>query len=105
MGVDGNTYTVHNPVTHDELEVHLDRLKGYRSDYIDSDEDIAVLDKQLWLVDNVVAHRGSPRKRSAMTFKVQWQDFGPEYDTWEPYANVKTLAAFATYCKTKKLKF
>jgi len=63
-----------------------------------------VLDSHFWEVLSIVAHRGTPRKRSKMVFKVRRQDFGPEDDTWVPYANVKTSRALLDYCKANNLK-
>mmetsp|Transcript_22086 Transcript_22086/g.57630 ORF Transcript_22086/g.57630 Transcript_22086/m.57630 type:complete len:324 (-) Transcript_22086:593-1564(-) len=102
---DRNTYTIRDVLTGADQDVHVDRLKLYRPDPVDDAATVATLDDQLFLVESISAHRGSPRSKSAMTFKVRWQGFSPEDDTWEPYAFVKSTEAFQAYTKRAKLKF
>ena len=86
-------------------QVHVERLKPYIHDLIDSDLDVATLDNELYVVDFIVAHRRSFNRRSKMQFKVRWQGHSSDSDTWEPYKNVKTLEALGTYMSENNYKF
>jgi hypothetical protein len=61
----------------------------------DNDEDI---------VDHIVDHRiipgGSVKKRTTLEFRVRWFGYDENADTWEPYVNVRELAALDVYCQT-----
>ena len=50
-------------------------------------------------VETILAHRGNPLKTSTLKFKVRWKNFGPTYDTWEPYESCAELAAMDRYLK------
>jgi len=97
VAVDRNTYTVRDVLTGADQEVNVDRLKPYVPDPVDDEDTVATLDEQLYLVESISAHRGSPKSKSAMTFMVRWKGFSAEDDTWEPYAFVKSTKAFSAY--------
>eukprot|EP00035_Acanthoeca_spectabilis_P019224 m.417294 g.417294 ORF g.417294 m.417294 type:complete len:556 (-) comp16833_c0_seq13:1162-2829(-) len=102
--IDGNTHVLRSPLGGDDREVHTDRLKPYKPDPVDSAAEIAILDQQLWLVEKIIDHKGSPRTPSKMMFLVRWQDFDARDDTWEAYTDLSDLAALEDYCKSKNLK-
>lgn len=105
VAVRGNTYDCEDILTLERSEFDVSRLKLYKHDSAIAAEEIATWDEQTFLVDEILAHRGSPKKRTQMQFKVRWQGYGPEHDTWEPYTSVKTLEAFQRYKTTTGLKF
>mmetsp|Transcript_49331 Transcript_49331/g.124040 ORF Transcript_49331/g.124040 Transcript_49331/m.124040 type:complete len:112 (-) Transcript_49331:645-980(-) len=48
-------------------------------------------------VEAIVDHRGSPRNKSQLKFRVRWKGYEPDEDTWEPYASVKDCEALDVY--------
>jgi transposase InsO family protein len=102
--VNGDIYTCAEVLSNATMQVHVERLKLYRHDAAVSAEEAATWDSQSFLVEKILAHRGSTRKKTAMSFKVRWEGFGPEDDTWEPYSAVKDLEVFQLYKKSENLK-
>jgi hypothetical protein len=88
-----------------EEDFHLDRLQLFSSDPNVSDEEVATWDQTSYLVDSIIDHSGTPKKRTKMRFLVRWLGFGPDGDTWEDYSNVKHTEAFTQYAQLKNLKF
>ena len=39
-----------------------------------------------------------------MTFKVKWLGYGPEHDSWEPYANLRDIGKLHEYLITNRMK-
>jgi hypothetical protein len=105
MERNGNTYDCEDILTQQRSEFDVSRLKVYNHDLVVDAEEVATWDEQTYLVESILAHRGSPKKRTKMSFLVRWKDYGPEFDTWEPYMSVKTLEAFQKYADQAKLKF
>ena len=105
MSIAGNTYECQDVLTQETSEFDVSRLKLYKHDEAVAAEEAATWDDERFLVEDMLDHRGSPKSRTKMKFKVRWQGFGPESDTWEPYALVKTLEVFQRYKTVKKLKY
>ena len=63
--------------------------------------EVASRDNEEYAVDAILDHRVKPRghikKRSTLEFLVAWLGYSEEYHSWEPYANVKDLAALQDY--------
>ena len=70
---------------------------AYVSDPERDDLSVASVDRREYVVEKIVAHRGSPKKKSKMTFRVHWEGWPDSEDTWEPYSTVKDLAALDVY--------
>jgi hypothetical protein len=58
---------------------------------------LAAADRDEFIVEFIVDHRGSMKKPSKLEFKVRWQGYDESEDTWEPYRGVKELTALDTY--------
>jgi hypothetical protein len=97
IAVDGNDYTIKHLLSNKELQVHLERLKLYVQDPAIPNKEVSTFDDLTWQVESIVAHRGSPRSKSKMLFKVRWSGFDESNDTWESYSNVKQLEPFQLY--------
>jgi len=97
--IEGHRYVCEDLRTKLPREYNIERLKKYVHDPARDDLSVAAVDLEEFVVDSIVAHRGSPKKKSKMEFLVRWQGYGPEADTWEPYKNVKELAALDEYAR------
>ena len=42
------------------------------------------------------------KKGPALLFKVRWEGYGPEDDTWEPYVNVSRTGELDDYLRTSE---
>ncbi len=73
------------------------RLKKYIQDPQRDNVQVAAVDHQEYIAEAIIAHRGSPKKKSKMEFLVRWAGYSEEENTWEPYAGVKDLAALDAY--------
>jgi hypothetical protein len=105
---EGSTYEVQN-LNHSKqtMKVHVSRLTPFRYDknYTDPNE-IALSDDEEFIVERIVQHRvkGDTRakltsntRRSGIEFEVKWEGYAPEANTWEPWRNLRNVAATHTY--------
>ena len=58
---------------------------------------LAAADKDEFVVEMIVDHRGSIKKRSKMEFRVRWQGYDETEDTWLLWKEVKDLVALDIY--------
>jgi hypothetical protein len=47
---------------------------------------------------------GPKKKSSELEFLIKWKGFGPEWDTWEPYKNVRLNETVIEFMRANKLK-
>ena len=80
-----------------EVTRHVTLLKEFDASRTPDPAAVAAADKDMWLVERIVAHRGSPHSRGKMRFRVRWKGFEASDDTWEPWASVRQLAALREY--------
>ena len=97
--VDGNRYSCKELRTGSVKVFDVTRLKQYVVDPSRDNLAVSAVDAEEYVVDKIVAHRGPPKRKSRMTFKVRWQGYSEVDDTWEPYSVVKDLAALDEYIK------
>jgi hypothetical protein len=78
-------------------------LRPFRYDpqRIDPHE-IATKDKELYLVEAIQKHLGTPAKRTQMTFFVKWQ--GYDELSWEPWDSLKNNIILHNYLREHKLE-
>jgi hypothetical protein len=94
----GSTYSLQNLVTGKLEDVHVTQLAPFEHDPIHTDPRlVANRDKQSWDVQEILAHRGNPNKRSDMEFKIRWAGFSVEKATWEPWSSVRLTKALQEY--------
>jgi len=96
-------YEVRDLISDKVSEVHISRLHALKVPNTATDADIlslAGLDHDEFLVEAIVDHRKIGNKKTDYEFLVRWQGYEPSEDTWEPYSNVKDLAALDLYLTT-----
>jgi hypothetical protein len=57
-----------------------------------SPRELAIRDAQEFIIADILCHRGSIRPLSSLSFFIKWEGFPDEYNSWEPYSQVKNVA-------------
>jgi hypothetical protein len=94
-------YLLLDLVTGKEKLFHVKNMRIFRFDSLSVDPlDIARRDYNEFFVEKIMDHMGDFRKVSTLTFKVRWSRYSPEYDTWEPWKNLRHLAPLHEYLRS-----
>jgi hypothetical protein len=95
-------YFIKNMVTLKEYSTHVAELKPFFYDpaYINP-VTIAIRNEGEYVVDSIKEH--ARNDDNEMMWKVHWQDYSDEDDTWEPFENLKDVGVFQDYCLEHKL--
>lgn len=80
-----------------KVKRHVEDLKPYLIDDDLDPTDAAQMDDDEFEVEKIVDHTGTPKARRDMDFQVRWKGYGPDEDTWLPYAEVRELKALDDY--------
>eukprot|EP00762_Andalucia_godoyi_P003229 ANDGO_01040.mRNA.1 Retrovirus-related Pol polyprotein from transposon 17.6 len=102
VAVEGSSVSCQDLLTNEVKKYHLNRLKWYDASRTTSALEIAEIDKDEWLVEAIVGHQApakSNRKKSKKDwkFRVRWEGFGPDEDSWLGYSEVRDLKALDEY--------
>ena len=93
-------YLLLDLVTGKEKTVHIKNMRIFRFDpSAVTPLDVARRDYSEFFVEKIMDHNGDFRKVSTLTFKVRWLHYTPEYDTWEPWKNLRHLAPLHEYLR------
>jgi len=98
---DGDYYTLLDSNKGTHLEVHARLLRPFIFDpEYTIPEKVAAVDRDMYFVERILAHKGNPNKKSTMYFHVKWVDYEDEKDlTWEPYENLRTNSTLHDYLR------
>jgi hypothetical protein len=105
VNISGDTYSIQDLLTNKVEDTHVHNLTDFKFDPssgIDPVE-VAARNAGVYVVNKILSHRGTPKKRLDMQFLVSWKGFSDKDNTWEPYANVRQTQAFVDYCTAHKL--
>ena len=104
LDLDAELHRVH-PVFHISLlrEYHSTDPAADIPDKIPIANDMKYGDDHFY-VEKLLDHKIAPfkeryKKGPALLFKVRWEGYGPDDDTWEPYVNVKRTGEFDDYLR------
>jgi len=101
----GNRYTCQNLVSFKCEDFHVTNLRPFRYDPTRTDpRKVANADQRVSDIETILEHRGSAKRKSAMTFKVRWAGEGEEGDTWEPWSSLRTNHFLFQYLARRGLK-
>ena len=108
---DRGQYTLMNMEDHKEEHQHVTALKPYHYDKnFPSPREVANRERNQFDVEFILDHRG---QRSAtgtllkdkLEFRVHWLGYSDDYDTWEPWKNLRTNGILHAYLRRKLLHF
>jgi hypothetical protein len=105
VNISGDTYSIQDLLTNKVEDTHVHNLTDFKFDPssgIDPVE-VAARNAGVYVVNKILSHRGTPKKRLDMQFLVSWKGFSDKDNTWEPYTNVRQTQAFVDYCTAHKL--
>ena len=83
--------------------VHVSRLVPFRyNPNYTNPREVASKDVEEFVVSEVIDHRfqinkKNQRKLGSMELLVKWLGYGPEWDSWEPWANLRNVKATHRY--------
>jgi hypothetical protein len=58
-------------------------------------------EEEEYSIENIITHRGKWTDPDKMTFKIKWKGYGNEWNTYEPYQNLKETLALDNYSNKK----
>lgn len=90
VSFDKSIYVLQDLVTNRLQNIHISNLRPFLFDQTVTDPRlVANADKQMFDVERIVSHTGHPRKKSTMTFTVEWVGYGPDETTVQPWADLR----------------
>ena len=102
VNVYGTRYTLQNLINGETRDVHVSRIRPFRHDSnvtLEQMRNIAIRDHHEYVVDSILEHTGTPKKRSEMFFKVRWAGYSQEHDSWEPWKNLRLVDKLHEYLR------
>ena len=101
---EGETYKIQDLLSGKTFETHISNLRPFNHDPDRiNPEAVARHNSQEFVIEDILEHHGNRDRRSSMTFKVRWLGYGPESDTWEPYANLRDTEQLHDYLRTHRM--
>jgi hypothetical protein len=64
---------------------------------------ISMVDKDEFLVEEIVSHEGDIRRKTSLEFVVKWAGYGSEHNTKEPWSNLRNNSALHDYLRKNGL--
>jgi hypothetical protein len=105
VNIIGSKYTIQDLLTGKNFDTHISNLVPFNYDTTRTDPKVVAMhDQEEFVIQEVLAHRGEKSRRKTMEFKIRWEGFGPEFDTWEPYANLRDTDELLLYLNRNRLK-
>jgi len=87
------------------FDTHISNLRPFNYDTSRTDPKVVAMhDQQEFVLEEILAHKGDRHRRGTMEFLVRWEGFGPEHDSWEPYANLRHTEKLIDYLSQNRLK-
>jgi hypothetical protein len=96
----GTRYTVLDLLTNKYEDVLIHKLHPFAYDEGSLDPmDVAGRDREEYKVQEILGHRGDPKLKSTLEFKVRWEGYDESYDTWEPWKQLRLVDKLHAYLK------
>jgi transposase InsO family protein len=100
---DGRKYDIRNLVNNEIYRFQINRLVPFEVDERREDPyEIAMRDHQEFIVEEILDHQGTARDRYNLKFLVRWA--GYEDPTWEPYSQIREVAALHEYLNIHRMR-
>jgi hypothetical protein len=91
-----NDITCRHVITNVVSKLHSSRVTPFVGSS-DAATSAALLDREEYIVDSVLSHRGNPKRVNSLEFLIHWHNYSSDHDTWEPWAEVKKVSVIHNY--------
>lgn len=98
-------YVCKDLISGKEIDVDVGSMKLFHLERGTDPIEIAIVDRDEYLVESIVAHRKKSKSKSrsnnlsSFQFRIRWQGYAPSDDTWEDYQGIKDTEAFEIYAR------
>ena len=95
-------YILLDLINNKEKEYHVTDMKAFFFNPITTDPvDVARKDYLEFFVEAILKHKGTKKtKKTNLEFYIKWLGYDNEFNTWEPYANVRDMKICHDYLAT-----
>ena len=99
-----NDIIIKDLLSHKEIRTHISNIREFKFDEERTNPvEVAMNSQQEFVIDEILEHTGDRNRRSTLNFKVRWQGFGPEHDSWEPYEYLRDTEQLHTYLRVNRM--
>ena len=91
-----NDITCRHVITNIVSKLHSSRVTPFVGSS-DAASKAALLDRDEYIVESIIDHRGNPKKVTTLEFLIRWLNYSSDHDTWEPWAEVKKVSVVHDY--------
>ena len=103
--MDKSIYNIEDLVSGKRITTHIHNLRPFNYDpEHTSPLTVAQHNKQEFVVESILEHRGNRNRRSSLDFKVRWAGFGESCDSWEPYKSLMHVGQLHEYLRNHTMK-
>lgn len=100
-----STYTLQNLVTNKISDYHVTQLKAFVYDEMEVDPvDIARREAQEFVIEQVLTHRGDPKRRTTLEFEVKWAGYDESYNSWQLWEDVRDNETIHVYLYNNRMR-
>ena len=96
---EGNNISCYHNQLNTQHKFHSDRVTPFIGSTTIA-HDIGMLDKDEYVVDKIVSHRGAWNRLKSIELLVRWHGYTSDSDSWEPWSSLRRVQALHTYLKT-----
>lgn len=103
----GDDIIIQDLIQHKDVITHISNVREFLFDSNRTDpKEIAMHSSQEFVIESILEHEftGNIHRRSTLRFKVRWQGYPPEHDTWEPYSYLRDTEQLHAYLNANKMK-
>jgi hypothetical protein len=103
--VEGN-YVLQDLLTQKEVNARVNQLKAFEYDVTDFEAPwrAATNARGEYYIEKILDHVGDRKHKTQMTFLVKWAGFPDEYNSWEPWGNLRDTEQLEIYLAKHKMR-
>ena len=80
------------------MTFHADRITPFVSTN-DNAYNAGLLDREEYIIKQILNHRGTFTNKKNLKFLVQWDGYGPEHNSWEPWSELRLTTQLHAYLR------